>query len=271
MVSVAIDRDRLIDVVWDGIGIPQQSTISPQAWHFVSDEGQAVFEAWAAADAEFDQELAASRFETVGFVDADGDGWRDLPSGKPFQLILDSGDWGGKTVSENSNIELADQLRAVGIDTIVNDLFGQPEWGLRQREAKYMFRNCHASELDIWTYPDWIFPQRDNRAWPMQGKWRATGGAEGEEPLPGSAAQRLHALYDKGIAEGDEQKRHEIVWEAIQIHIDEGPFTLGAAGDQPMPVVVKHNFHNVPEFGILGPWAPGSPGNIHPEQFYMTE
>ena len=270
-VSVAIDRDRLIDVVWDGIGIPQQSTISPQAWHFESEEGRAVFDAWAAADAEYDPDLAASRFEAAGFVDADGDGWRDLPSGKPFQLILDSGDWGGKTVSENSNIELAAQLQAVGIDTIVNDLFGQPEWGLRQREAKYMFRNCHASELDIWTYPDWIFPQRDNRAWPLQGKWRQTGGAEGEEPLPGSAAQRLHALYDQGIAEGDEQRRHEIVWEAIQIHIDEGPFTLGAAGDQPMPVVIKHNFHNVPEVGILGPWAPGSPGNLHPEQFYMTE
>ncbi len=270
-VSVAIDRDRLIDVVWDGIGIPQQSTISPQAWHFQSDEGRAVFEAWAAADSAHDADMAASRFEAIGFVDADGDGWRDLPSGKPFQLILDSGDWGGKTVSENSNIELAEQLRAVGIDTIVNDLFGQPEWTLRQTEAKYMFRNCHASELDIWTYPDWIFPLRDNRAWPMQGKWRQTGGSDGEEPLPGSAAQRLQTLYDQGIAEGDEQRRHEIVWEAVQIHIEEGPFTLGGAGDQPMPVVVKHHFHNVPEFGILGPWAPGSPGNIHPEQFYMTD
>lgn len=270
-VSVAIDRDRLIDVVWDGIGIAQQSTISPQAWHFQSDEGTAVFEAWAAADAQYDAGLATSRFDGIGFVDADGDGWRDLPSGKPFQLILDSGDWGGKTVSENANIEVAEHFRAVGIDTVVNDLFGQPEWGLRQTQAQYMFRNCHASELDIWTYPDWIFPLRDNRAWPMQGKWNQTGGAEGEEPLPGSPARRLLDLYYEGIAEGDQQRRHEIVWDAIQIHIDEGPFTLGGAGDQAMPVVVKHNFHNVPETGILGPWAPGSPGNLHPEQFYMTE
>ena len=270
-VSVAIDRDRLIDVVWDGIGIAQQSTISPQAWHFESAEGRAVFEAWAAADAEYDPALAQTRFDTAGFVDADGDGWRDLPSGKPFQLILDSGDWGGKTVSENSNIELARQLREVGIDTLVNDLFGQPEWGLRQSEGLYMFRNCHASELDIWTYPDWIFPTRDNRAWPLQGKWNQTGGAEGEEPFEGSPAKRLIDLYNQGIAEGDPQRRHEIVWEAIQIHIDEGPFTLGGAGDQPMPVVIKHHFHNVPEFGILGPWAPGSPGNLYPEQFYMTE
>ncbi len=270
-ISVAINRDRLIDVVWDGIGIPQQSTISPQAWHFASDEGQAVFEAWAAADAEYDPELAVARFDNVGFVDADGDGWRDLPSGKPFNLILDSGDWGGKSISENSNIELAEQLRAVGIDTTINDLFGQPEWGLRQREAKFMFRNCHASELDIWTYPDWIFPTRDNRAWPMQGKWNQTGGAEGEEPPAGGVVDRLMAIYDAGLAEGDEETRHRLVWDAVRIHIEEGPFTLGGAGDQPMTVVVKNNFHNVPSFGILGPWAPGSPGNVHPEQFYMTE
>lgn len=58
-----------------------------------------------------------------------------------------------------------------------------------------MLRNAGTAELDIWTYPDWVFPVRDNRAWPLQGKWRQTG--------------------------------------------------------------------------ILGPWAPGSPGNKHPEQFFI--
>ena len=173
-------------------------------------------------------------------------------------------------MSENSNIELAAQLRAVGINARVNDLFGQPEWGLRQTEGRFMFRNCHAAELDIWTFPDFLFPTRDYRVWPLQGRWHQTGGAEGEAPLPGSPAQRLLELYYQGVAEGDEQRRHEIVWEAIQIHIEEGPFTLGGAGDQPMPVVIKHHFHNVPAFGILGPWAPSSPGNLYPEQFYMT-
>jgi peptide/nickel transport system substrate-binding protein len=79
----------------------------------------------------------------------------------------------------------------------------------------------------------------------------------------------LQEIYDQGLAEPDEQRRHELVWEAIRIHIEEGPFVLGAAGDQPMPAVVKNNFHNVPEDGILGPWAPASPGNKHPEQFYI--
>ena len=73
------------------------------------------------------------------------------------------------------------------------------------------------------------------------------------------------------MAEPTVEGRHEIVWEAIRIHIEDGPFTLGAAGDQPMPVIVRNNVHNVPEFGILGPWAPGSPGNTHPEQYWIEQ
>ncbi|MEM7130069.1 MAG: ABC transporter substrate-binding protein [Chloroflexota bacterium] len=269
--SVAMDRERLIDVAWGGIGIAQQATISPQAWHFASEEGQAVFDEWAAADAEHDPELAMSRFDEIGFVDADGDGFRDLPSGAPFEMVLDLGDWGGQIMSTQATESFASDLEAVGIKTIINNLIGQPDWSLRQREALYMMRNCHASEVDIWTYPDWIFPLRDNRAWPMQGKWRQTGGDEGEEPFDGSPAAKLQDIYDQGLAEADESKRHELVWEAIRVHIDEGPFTLGAAGDQPMPVIIKNNFKNVPATGITGPWAPGSPGNKHPEQFWIEQ
>jgi hypothetical protein len=61
------------------------------------------------------------------------------------------------------------------------------------------------------------------------------------------------------------------VWEAVQLHIEEGPFVLGASGDQSMPVIVKDNFHNVPEYGILGPWAPGSPGNTYPELYFFEQ
>jgi peptide/nickel transport system substrate-binding protein len=268
--SHAIDRDRLVDVVWDGIGIPQQGTISPQAWHFQSEAGQKVFADWQASDASYDVELAKSLLAEAGLSDADGDGFLDTPSGKPFDLILDLGNWGGETVSTESDELLKEFLEAVGFKVIINNLINQPDWDLRQTEGKYMLRNCHASEVDIWTYPDWIFPVRDNRAWPREGKWRQTGGKEGEEPLPDSPAARLLAIYDQGLAEPDEQKRHELVWEAVKIHMEEGPFTLGGAGDQPMPVVIKNNFHNVPPTGVLGPWAPGSPGNKHPEQFYMS-
>jgi peptide/nickel transport system substrate-binding protein len=270
-ISHAMNRERLIDVAWGGIGTPQQSTISPQAWHFASPEGRAVFEQWQQADAAYDVDLANEMLDAAGILDADGDGMRDLPSGAPLELILDLTDWGGVRMSTNATESFAADLNAVGIKTAINSVIGTPESQLRQDEGLYMLRNCHASEVDIWTFPDWLFPLRNNRAWPMEGLWRQTGGKEGWEPEADSAAAKLQAIYDQGLAEPDVNKRHELVWEAIQIHIEEGPFTLGAAGDQPMPVVIANNFCNVPETGVLGPWAPGSPGNKHPEQFWINQ
>lgn len=273
--SVALDRDRLIDVVWNGIGTPQQCTISPQAWHFASAEGQAIFKEWQQSDAQYDPELAESYFDEIGFVDADGDGWRDLPSGAAFELIIDFADWGGEAVSVNGTEVLAGNLEEVGVKVVRNNLLGSPEWDLRMKESTFMLKMAHASEVDLWTYPDWLFPLRGggegSRSWPMQGKWRSSGGTEGWEPEPGSPAERLQALYDQGVVEPNEEARHQLVYEAIRIHMEEGPFNLGAAGDQPVPVVVSDKMHNVSTYGILGPWAPASPGNQHPEQYWIEK
>jgi peptide/nickel transport system substrate-binding protein len=267
--SHAMDRERYIDVQWDGIGEPAQGTISPQAWHFASPEGQAVFEEWNTAYIEYDPDLAMEFFEAAGFVDADGDGWRDLPSGDPFTLVIDLGDWQG--VPEAGTESYASDLNDVGINVLINNLAGSPEWGPRETNGLYMVKNCHASELDIWTFPDWLFPLNDRYTWPLNGKYRKTGGEEGWEAEPGTPAYELQQLYFKGLATASIEERHKIVWDAIRIHIDEGPFFLGSGGDQPMPVVIRNGFMGIPDLIVLGPWAPGSPGNLNPEQFWMQE
>ncbi len=55
----------------------------------------------------------------------------------------------------------------------------------------------------------------------------------------------------------------------MDVYVEQGPFILGATGDQPQPVVAKNYMRNIQEYGVLGPWAPASPGNIHPEQWWM--
>ncbi len=274
--SVAIDRQRVIDVVWDGLAEPTQATISPQSWHFASDEGQAIYQEWKNADIEYDPAEAEAYFDAAGFVDCDGDGWRDLPETcNPFTLIIDMNDWGGENVNVETNELVKEMWNAVGVDVLVNNLIGQPDADTRGNYGLFMIRNTHISEIDLWTYPDWVFPMRGggegSRAFPLEGLYYSSGGEEGVQPADGSPAQRLQELYDMGLSEPDEQKRHEIVYEAMRINIEEGPFVLGISGDQPMPVVVADNFHNVPEYGVLGPWAPASPGNTHPEQYWISQ
>jgi peptide/nickel transport system substrate-binding protein len=198
------------------------------------------------------------------------DGFRPLKSGSPFQLIIDVNDWGTEAVQVAAATTLEENLKAVGINALQNNLVGSPDADLRQKQGLYMMRSCHASELDLVTYPSWIMPNNNERAWPLVGRYIQTGGSEGEAPEAGGVEERLYNIYRRALSEPDLQKRLDIIQEAIRIHIDEGPFIIGAAGDQPMPVVIKNNFHNVPDTGVLGPWAPGSPGNVHPEQFYMS-
>jgi peptide/nickel transport system substrate-binding protein len=275
--SHAMDRQRIIDAVWDGIGNPQQGTISPQSWHFASPEGQSVYEEWANAHVEYDPDLANRLLDQVGMVDGDGDGWRELPSGASFQLGFYLMDWGQAPIAFEATESLAADLRAVGIESLIE--IGAPEhldrtWISPDLQSRlwpgfFMLIDCHVAELDIWTYPPWIFPVGGLRAWPLESRWRMTGGAEGLEPT--GAAKTLLEIYDRGLTEADVNKRHKLVWEAIRIHIEEGPFFIGASGDQAVPVVIADNFRGVPDLAILGPWGPCTPGNLHPEQFWIEQ
>lgn len=274
--SYAMNRQRVVDVAWEGIGEPKNFTISPQSPHFTSSpEGMKVYERWAQAYAEYSPEKAKEHFDKAGFVDANGDGWRDLPSGKDFTLIIQLNDWSSAKINTEFVQVYKANLEDVGVKVLIDNAIGTPDGGMKRDNGLFMLATTHASELDLWTYPDWVFPVRGvgegTRAFPMQGQYYKTGGAEGWKPEPGSPAAILQDLYRQGLQEPDEMKRHEIIWKAVDVYIEKGPFIIGAAGDQPMPVVCKNYFKNVYEYGVLGPWAPGTPGNTFPEQFYMDK
>jgi len=145
-----------------------------------------------------------------------------------------------------------------------------------------MLRGAHISEIDIWTYPDWLFPIVNRYMFPLEGRWYAKGKDTckpdpkvpndcGVKPATDSPAAKLQALYEKGLAEKDINKRHQVVWEAVKIYIDEGPFVIAVAGDQPMPIIVKDYMRNILDFGVVGPWAPATPGNQVPAQWWMDK
>ena len=92
--SWGIDRQRVIDVAWNGIGEAKAATLSPQSWHFSSPEGQEVYKNWAAADAQLDVDAANAALDEIGMT-VGADGFRQLPSGKAFTLVMVISDWGG--------------------------------------------------------------------------------------------------------------------------------------------------------------------------------
>ena len=69
----------------------------------------------------------------------------------------------------------------------------------------------------------------------------------------------------------DPDARNAALLEAYQIHLDEGPLTIGTVGEDPTPVVVSNKLRNVPTVGLIGSWDMGFPATADPEQFYFAE
>ena len=95
-------------------------------------------------------------------------------------------------------------------------------------------------------YPQWLVPIEETRWAPLTGTFYNLRGtdkvsAELEElaqpdvdpyertpprakPEEGDPIDQLWEIYDQTKVEPDPMKRHKLVWDMIQIHVDEGPF-----------------------------------------------
>jgi peptide/nickel transport system substrate-binding protein len=82
--------------------------------------------------------------------------------------------------------------------------------------------------------------------------------------------EKLQNAYTELVTIVDEQERYAKLLDAYQIHIDEGPISIGTVGEHPSPVIVKNNFHNVPPTGLTASWDLGYPGSADPEQFFIS-
>ena len=77
-ISLAVDLEREIRLVRRGQAIPAQSPIGPEAWGYDP--------AFKSEMSQFDVARAKALLDMHGYVDRNGDGWRDLPDGKPLVL-----------------------------------------------------------------------------------------------------------------------------------------------------------------------------------------
>ena len=267
--SYAIDRKRVNDVVWNGMARIQQFTISEESWHFASPEGKKIWQEWANSYVEYNPQKANELLDEIGLNKRDKDGFRTRPDGTKLELVLDVR--AGKRVFSETAPILKKNWEAIGLRTVINTV-NKATQKLRGAQSISQLRMDEASEMDLWIYPDWVFPTGTDpcrRMWPYIVRYQITNGREGEPIKKGSVEDRLMEIYNKGISEPDPEKRNHYIWDAVRIHIDEGPFCIGITGGQPSPVVVKNNFRNVPDFGVLGPWAVGAPGNTNPEQYFF--
>ena len=265
--SLGIDRDKCNEVVWRGLGTPQQATISREAWHFLIPGGHKVFDDWANSYAAFDLPHANQYLDEIGLTKRDGEGFRLRDDGKRLSLMIDVPPQTDVIAADNALIA-ADGWRKLGIDVVIKSWPGA-QHNLRQKTAQYEVSLHGEAEMDLFTYPDWVFPTSDLYWHSKVGKWYKTAGKEGEAPT--GVMLELLDIYAKIQKEKDIDKAHQLALDAIRLHTEKGLFALGTAGNQPSLVIAKNSFRNVPEEPrILGPWAIVGPATSYPETFFFA-
>ncbi len=293
--SHAIDRDKIQKVVYFGTGFKTTGTMSPKAIEYNrTEEGRKLFEQWRDLAVDYDPEKAMALLDEAGVVDKDGDGWRDMPSGKELVLRID--------IAANASREhtLTDEIikenwEAVGLKTTINPVPSEQISVMQE-----------GNQIDIrggWevgdgpnhlVFPQWVVPIGNQRWAPLYGAWYATLGTpkEGteldkdpmdrnpprEEPPADSPIVRLWEVYNQAKIEPDDEKREQLVFEIMKIHIEDGPFFIGTVANIPTIVVAKKNVGNVPKTkeqlgtgGFTNPWIMVYFGAVFPEQFYYKD
>jgi ABC-type transport system substrate-binding protein len=77
-IALAVDLDKEIRLVRRGQAIPGQSPISPGTWGYEPE--------FKSEMSEFNRDKARALLDTFGYIDKNGDGWREQPNGEPLLI-----------------------------------------------------------------------------------------------------------------------------------------------------------------------------------------
>ncbi|HET7793459.1 MAG TPA: ABC transporter substrate-binding protein [Rhizobacter sp.] len=77
-VSLAMDMQREISLIRKGQAIPAQSIVAPHTYGYDPD--------YRSENSAFDPARAKALLDMYGYIDRDGDGWREQPDGKPMVI-----------------------------------------------------------------------------------------------------------------------------------------------------------------------------------------
>lgn len=139
--SMAIDRQRLLEV--DTFGLT-----SPMTWPVATGP---LYQSWYEADAlaaykplmEYNPDSASALLDDAGIIDSDGDGWRELSNGEPFNLgIAVPSSW---VDWYNSVGTIAENFRAIGVNASIEGM-----------SADKWFNRIPSGDFDLymmWTNP----------------------------------------------------------------------------------------------------------------------
>ncbi len=288
-ISYAYNRPQVQKVVYFNTGELTTGTMSPKAIEYkINEQGKKVYQQWRDSYVKYDPEKAKSLLDEIGLKE--NNGVREMPGGGKLVVRLDyPADAAPETLRKNEL--LAADLKAVGITAQLSPL--APEgyddlWKVGKVMSKTNWEVGDGPNHLV--YPQWLVPMEFSRWAPLHGEfYNVLGTPKAKQeldkdpykrtpprvaPKPGSPIDRLWKTYNRSKIETDPMKRHQLVWDMIKIHVDEGPFFMGSVANTPRIVIAHKELKNVPrredlaQGGFVNPWIHPTPAVYDPEAYY---
>ena len=258
--SLGIDREEIIDIVYLGVGEPWQ--IGPRPDHILYNEKL------GRQYTTYDPNKANQLLDAAGLATRDSEGFRLLPNGQRLTFNvnypgIENPDWGDALeIIRNQWVEIGVELNATSVE----------------RSIYYSRGEANEHDFMIWGAPGGLDPTlspRDVLAIHPQAswfsipwtRWYLTNGKEGEEPSA-SMKKRL-ALYDAFKKEADQEKALALF---RQIHAEaaEAFEVIGITLAPNLIGVTNTKLRNVPRV-IPASWMYPDPGPTLPQTYYFAE
>ncbi|WP_309396293.1 ABC transporter substrate-binding protein [Cerasicoccus maritimus] len=262
--SLAIDRQTIIDSVYHGIGEPSQLEPGKESPYHSEKLSQSYI--------EYNPERANQLLDELGLTNRGDDGMRTAPDGTPLTFYMDFTSYTGEGPAQF----VVDDWRDIGIRAIQRErnrgLWGQERMALKQ-------------DMTIWASESEFIPLLEirnfvaNWGWslhaPAYGTWYDKGGMLGKEITSGFAQEppvgspiRLAQEYWAEMLHAHTQEERVELFSHIADLAAEEVWTISIATPPPFLMVVDKDLRNVPEKALYG--APyNSPANTGIETYFF--
>lgn len=261
-ISMAIDREEINEAIFFGLARISGNSVLPSSPLYKDEFG----DAWA----ERDLDQANALLDEAGYSKRDGDGFRLMPDGRKFEIIVETA---GESSQETDVLQLiTDHLSEVGIAMFVKP--GQRDI-LRRRVGNGEVVMSTWDGLNRGLATPEMNPEELAPVSPVQGQWPAWGryweskGASGEAPtLP--KVKRLSELYASWATAGSRDEQEKIWTEMLSIFTDQ-VYTIGIVSGGLQPIVVNKKLRNLPKEGIWAFEPTHYFGHYLPDTFWFAE
>jgi peptide/nickel transport system substrate-binding protein len=255
--NIAINRDEINQVVWNGLGKPRQAAAVNG-----SPEYDAEFEKkWT----EFDQAKANSLLDGMGLTKG-ADGIR-VKDGKPIEWVVEH-----TSVTGSPDLDQHEFVRRAWQAIGLRVTFSFVERTLYQNHV-----NDGNIQMGYWGYDRLSVIKADPGRWtgtiqdgpwaPRWGNWYASSPFQKEEPPADHPIRQIWALWDKVQVEPDEATRNALFKQLLDLH-KAAPYVVGIVGELVAPFIVANAFHNFPD-GYIADDTLRDDGLVNPQQFFM--